>query len=153
MENIIGWTLMVMIPATLMLLGYYIVKSYRKYRLRKVEAERKHKEYLAQLKKERENSWKQLRQGATHVGNTRYDFNTDQSRTTVTNQSTGQRVSYVHTNNDTPDLLTTLIVADLLNNNKSSSSGSVSWSNDIPSIDTSSSWDSGSSSDSSSTWD
>jgi hypothetical protein len=159
MENIIGWLLILLIPVAI---TFVLVWGIKRIKRRQLEKLQKVQDDLDRKAKERE-AWRQKLRGATHVGKTTYDFNADKNRTVVKNQVTGSTVSYVHTRDDGPDILTTMIVADLLNNSKSSSSGSVSWSNDIPSVDTddkksswssdigSSSWDSGPSS--SSSWD
>jgi hypothetical protein len=173
MENFIGWMLMLLIPVVTV---FVVVRGIKYFKLRRERKAQKIREELEQAKaraKQVKEEWRQKLRGATHIGNTRYDYHTDTSTTVVKNQATGSRVSYVHTRDDGPDILTTLIVADLLNNNKSSSSGTVNWNNDIPSIEpeerkssssswsssssddigSSSSWDSSSSSSSSSSWD
>jgi hypothetical protein len=155
-ENIIGWALLLVFPIIAIGSVVYAARYYKKIRKEIAEREeqqkREREENLRKLRAAKAESWNKLRTGATHVGDSTYYFDANKMKTTVTEQATGKRVSYVHTKDDGPDLLTTMIVADMLNNNKSSSSGSVSWSNDVPSIDTSSSWDSGSS-DTGSSWD
>lgn len=138
MENVIGWLLVVMLVAVPALLVYGVVKLYSKHRKAVAEADRRREEALAQLKKSREETWNRMSKGATHVGKTQYDYIADQKRTTVTEKATGRQMSYVHQNDDGPDLLTTMIVADMLLNHKDSSSGTVSWKNDVPSVSTSS---------------
>lgn len=171
MENLLGWLLLVMMVAIPALLVFGAVKLYKRQKLKREKAEIARADALAKLKTEREESWKRMKSGATHVGKTTYDYNLNKSRTTVTEKDTGKRVSYVHENDSGPDLLTTMIVADMLFNHKDSSAGTVKWDNDVPSItpkyesSSSSSWglddddsrksasSSFSSSDSSSSWD
>lgn len=169
MEDIVAYVLMASLAALFVFVPYSAYKFIKRSRQQAKEAERQHEEYLAKLKKEREESWKRAKSGATHVGKTTYDYNLDRSRTTVTERDTGKRVSYVHENDSGPDLLTTMIVADMLLNHKESSAGTVSWKDDVPAVtetkSSSSSWglddddsrrsssSSFSSSDSSSSWD
>ena len=134
MENFFGWLLMVMIVGVPVVLLYGSVKLYRRHKRGREEAQRKQEEALKQLKAEQEASWARMRKGATHVGKTTYDYNLDKSRTTVTERDTGRRMSYVHENDSGPDLLTTMIVADMLLNHKESSAGTVSWKNDVPTV-------------------
>ena len=141
MENVIGWLLVVMLVAVPALLIYGVVKLYSKHRKAVAEADQRREEALATLKKERQASWDRMSKGATHVGKTQYDYIADQKRTTVTEKATGRRMSYVHQNDDGPDLLTTMIVADMLFNHKNSSASTVKWDNDVPSVTTSSSDD------------
>ena len=138
MENVIGWLLAILLVAVPALLIYGIVKFYRKHKIAAAEAERRREEALATLKKERKATWDRMSKGATHVGKTQYDYIADQKRTTVTEKATGRQMSYVHHNEDGPDLLTTMIVADMLLNHKDTSSGTVSWKDDVPSVSTSS---------------
>ncbi len=138
MENVIGWLLVVMLVAVPALLIYGVVKLYSKHRKAVAEADQRREEALATLKKERQASWDRMSKGATHVGKTQYDYIADQKRTTVTEKATGRQMSYVHHNEDGPDLLTTMIVADMLLNHKDTSSGTVSWKDDVPSVSTSS---------------
>ena len=137
MENAIGWLLAVLLIAAPVFIIYAGVKLYKKQKQKAAEEQQRHEEALANIKKEREASYARAYSGATHVGKTTYDYNLNTSRTTVTEKDTGRRVSYVHENDNGPDLLTTMIVADMLFNHKESSSGSVTWNNDIPSVSTS----------------
>lgn len=167
MEDIVAYFLMASLAVLFVYVPYSAYKFIKRSRQQAEEAQRQHEEYLAKLKKERTASWDRMKSGATHVGKTQYDFNANQSRTTVTEKDTGRRMSYVHENDSGPDLLTTMIVADMLFNHKESSAGTVSWKDDVPTVKetSSSSWgldDSDSrrsasstfsSSDSSSSWD
>lgn len=146
MENIIGWALMILIPAFIVGLVVYSRMTYKRYKIKREEEERLAFEAKIEAKRKDAEYWKNRTKGATHVGRTKYDFNTNTHTTTVTNTATNNRVSYVHMKDDGPDILTTLIVADLLSSNKDSSSGSVSWNNDVPSIDSTSYSDTSSSS-------
>ncbi len=132
MENLLGWILMVALVALPVLFVWVGIKLYKRTKLKQ--------EQEAQARAERkiaaDNWWKEKHAGATHVGKTKYDYITDTSKTTVTERATGKNISYVHTKDDSPDLLTTLIVADMLFNHKDSSSGTVSWKNDVPSVST-----------------
>lgn len=134
MENFIGWIIVAFIVVSPMFAIYIGVRQYRKYRTEKAEYEKKQQEAIFQKNKEQAETWKSLKSGATHVGRTTYDYNLGTNRTTVTDRTTKRNISYVHENDSGPDLLTTMIVADMLLNNKNSSSGTVSWKDDIPSI-------------------
>lgn len=170
MEDLLGWLLLAVVLAVPVLLIYGSVKLYKRNKLKREQEELRHAESLRKLRKEREESWDRMKSGSTHVGKTTYDYNMNKSRTTVTEKDTGKRMTYVHENDSGPDLLTTMIVADMLLNNKDSSSGRVKWDSDVPSVtetksSSSSSWglddddsrksasSSFSSSDSSSSWD
>lgn len=138
MENLIGWMLLV---AIVFIPGLVIYTGYKLYKKRKQETEEanlKREKILAELKREREATWERMRKGSTHIGKTTYDYNLDRSRTTVTEKDTGRKISYIHENDSGPDLLTTMIVANMLLNNKDSSAGTVEWKNDVPSVTTSS---------------
>lgn len=141
MENAIGWILVVLLIAAPAFIIYTGVKMYKRHKQKAAEEQQRREESLFRLKKEREASWNRMKSGATHVGKTQYDFNANQSRTTVTEKDTGRRMSYVHENDSGPDLLTTMIVADMLFNHKESSAGTVSWKDYVPSVTTSSSDD------------
>lgn len=157
MENVIGWLIVLLIPIVITFVLVWGIKRIQRRQLEKLQKVQDQLNRKEQIKQE----WRQKLRGATHVGNTKYDYHTDTSKTVVKNQATGSTVSYVHTRDDGPDILTTLIVADLLSSNKSSASGTVNWNNDIPSVEpeerksSSSSWSSSSSDDigSSSSWD
>lgn len=141
MENAIGWILVVLLIAAPAFIIYTGFKMYKRHKQKAAEEQQRREESLSRLKKEREASWNRMKSGATHVGKTQYDFNANQSRTTVTEKDTGRRMSYVHENDSGPDLLTTMIVADMLFNHKESSAGTVSWKDYVPSVTTSSSDD------------
>lgn len=168
MENVIGWILVVALVALPVLFIWAGVKLYKRTKIKQEQAEQARKDRKAEADK----WWKERQTGATHVGKTKYDYVTDTTKTTVTDKRTGQNMSYVHETNGSPDLLTTMVIADMLFNNKDSSSGRVKWDNDVPSVtetssrsSSSSSWgfddddsrksasSSFSSSDSSSSWD
>lgn len=134
MENLLGWLVLVFIVVSPAFAIYIGIRQYKRYKVNKAEAERLQKEAVHKRNKEKQESWDRMKSGATHIGKTTYDFNLNASRTTVTDRKTKQHVSYVHENDSGPDLLTTMIVADLLLNNKDSSSGTVSWKDSIPSI-------------------
>jgi hypothetical protein len=164
MEDLIGWLLIALVIVLPVLFVYSGIKLYRKHKIK----QQQEYELQEQKIKEAKEAWQKKYTGATHVGKTTYDYNADKSRTVVTERATGQQMSYVHTNDSGPDLLTTMIVADMLLKNKESSAGTVSWKDDTPSVSEtsskSSSWgfddsdsrksssSSFSSSDSSSSW-
>lgn len=162
MENILGWILVVALVTLPVLFVWVGVNLYKRTKLKQAQRAQER----ADRKVAVDNWWKEKHQGATHVGKTKYDYITDTSKTTVTERATGKNISYVHTKDDSPDLLTTLIVADMLLNHKDSSAGTVSWKNEVPTVKetSSSSWglddddsrrsvsSSFSSSDSSSSW-
>lgn len=141
MEDIVAYFLMASLAVLFIYVPYSAYKFIKSSRQRAEEAQQRHTEALASLKREREASWNRMKSGATHVGKTQYDYISDQKRTTVTEKATGRRMSYVHENDSGPDLLTTMIVADMLFNHKDSSAGTVKWDNDVPSVTTSSSND------------
>lgn len=145
MEDVIAYAVIVALVALSVLAVYKGVSMYKKRKQELAEKLAKRQEILTDLKKDREATWQKLRSGATHVGKTTYDYNADKSRTTVTERDTGKRVSYVHENDSGPDLLTTMIVADMLLNQKESSAGTVSWKDDVPSVKSTSSSSSSSS--------
>lgn len=154
MENLIGWAIILSIPVVITLVLVWGIKRIQRRQLEKLQ---KIQDDLNRKQKERE-EWNKRVSGATHVGRTRYDYNADKYKTTVTNRATGNNVSYVHMRDDGPDILTTMIVADLLSSNKESTSGTVSWKDDTPTVSRddddsrkSSSW--GSDIGSSSSWD
>lgn len=171
MENILAWIVMIAFPVGVVFGAVKAFKAYKAYKLKREQEEIARTDALVKLKAERDASWKRMKTGATHVGKTTYDYNLNKSRTTVTEKDTGKRVSYVHENDSGPDLLTTMIVADMLFKNKDSSSGTVKWDDVVPTVtetkssSSSSSWglddddsrksasSSFSSSDSSSSWD
>ncbi len=130
MENILGWILVCALIALPVLFVWAGVKLYKRTKLKQEQRTREH----AERKVAADNWWKEKQKGATHVGKTKYDYITDTKRTTVTEKETGKQISYVHERDDGPDLLTTMIVADLLFNNKDSSSGKVSWKGDTPTV-------------------
>ena len=132
MENAIGWILAVLLIAAPAAVIYFGIKLYRRTKLKQAQEDAAREERI----KEAKESWKKKYDGATHVGKTQYDYITDTKRTTVTERATGQQMSYVHTNDSGPDLLTTMIVADMLFNHKNSSSGTVSWKDDVPTVTT-----------------
>lgn len=134
-ENILGWILVVALIALPVLIIRVVIKMIKK----QAEARRLDEEAREERIRLAKEQWRQKYTGATHVGKTTYDFNTDKKRTVVKERATGRETSYVHTNDDGPDLLTTLIVADMLNNNKEQSSGTVKWNNDVPTVTESSS--------------
>lgn len=141
MEDTVAYFLIASLVVLFVWLPYSAYKLIKRSKQKAIEAEKQREEALRTLKVEREASWNCLKSGATHVGKTQYDYNMNKTRTTVTEKDTGKRVSYVHENDSGPDLLTTMIVADMLLNNKDSSSGRVKWDNDVPSVTTSSSDD------------
>lgn len=161
-ENILGWSLVIAIPALVVFGIYKAQRAYKRYTERKAQEAIAKAERSAKAARE----WQQKLQGATHVGKTTYDYIGDQHRTIVTEKATGRQMSYVHTNDSGPDLLTTMIVANMLLNNKDSSAGTVDWKDNVPTVTESSksSWglddddsrksssSSFSSSDSSSSW-
>jgi len=132
MENILGWILVGTLIALPVLVIWAGVKLYKRTKLKQAEDIRSR----AERKAEADKWWKEKQTGATHVGKTKYDYITDTQKTTVTEKATGKHISYVHERDDGPDLLTTMIVADLLFNHKDSSAGTVSWKNDVPSVST-----------------
>jgi len=133
-EDAVGWLLMVATPVLVIGAGYWTLKKIQK---KKLQAKLQREQALEQLRQEREASkarWKERLNGATHVGKTTYDYNADVHRTTVTERGTNNSISYVHTNDTGPDLLTTMIVAELLKSKSDTASGSVSWDNDVPKV-------------------
>ncbi len=130
MENLIGWLLMVVLVAVPVLTIWAGIKLYKRTKLKQAQEIKAR----AERKAEADKWWKEKHTGATHVGKTSYDYITDTTKTTVTDRRTGQNMSYVHETNGSPDLLTTMIVADMLFNNKDSSSGTVSWKDDVPTV-------------------
>jgi hypothetical protein len=161
-ENILGWSLLIAVPAIIIFGIVKARRAYEQYTLKRDQEETARAEKKAKAARD----WQKAYTGATHVGRTSYDYTTDRTRTTVKERETGREMSYVHTNDSGPDLLTTMLVADMLFKNKDSSAGTVSWKGDVPSVTESSksSWgfddddtrksasSSFSSSDSSSSW-
>ena len=135
-ENILGWLIILAFPIGIVFGIVKARRAYERYTLKRDQEETKRAEAIAKYQREQVASWTKRKESATHVGKTTYDYNLDKSRTTVTDRETKRQVSYVHETNGSPDLLTTLIVADMLFNNKESSAGTVSWKDDVPSIDT-----------------
>lgn len=134
MEDIIAYFLIVALIVVPVFVVYGAVKFFKKrIEERKLEEARR-KEELEQRRIAREEAWDRMHKGSTHVGSTKYDYVADQNRTTVTEKDTGRRVSYVHETNGSPDLLTTMIVADMLTNHKDSSAGTVKWKDDVPTV-------------------
>ena len=148
MEDLLGWSLVL---ASIVGVVWFIYATIKFTVNQRNERIREEHEREVRYKKDKE-EWKQRMAGATHVGKTTYDYNADKTRTTVTNRTNGQQMSYVHTNDSGPDLLTTMIVADMLFNHKESSSGTVKWDNDVPSVTTSDNESRKSSSWSSDSW-
>lgn len=135
MEDILGWVIVLAAIVIPVIAIYNGIKLYQRHRAEATRLEQQREERIKQAKDE----WKKKYTGATHVGKTQYDYIADQKRTTVTEKATGKQMTYVHQNDSGPDLLTTMIVADMLLNHKDSSAGTVKWDNDIPSVSTSSS--------------
>lgn len=148
-ENILGWSLLIAIPAVVIFGIVKARRAYERYTLKRDQEEIARVERKAKAARD----WQKAYTGATHIGRTTYDYNADKSRTVVKERATGKEIRYVHTNDSGPDLLTTMIVADMLSKNKDSSAGTVNWKDDVPTVtETKSSSSFFSSSDSSSSW-
>jgi hypothetical protein len=147
MENLIGWLLLTLIPVASATGVFYIVR-YRKRMVEQREAAeyalaeeraKQARERERQRAKERE-EWQARLDGKT-VKST-YDFNNNTVKTAVKDKKTNT-TSYVTTpvesvsspiNNWSTDLLTTMVIADMLTNHKDVSAGTVSWKDDTPTV-------------------
>jgi hypothetical protein len=147
LENILGWSVIVAFPVGV-IFGLYKLIKYRK----RIADEREAEEYAQALErakqarererqraKERE-EW-QARLDGKSVKST-YDFNNNTVKTAVKDKKTNT-TSYVTTpaesvsspiNNWSTDLLTTMIITDLLTNHKDVSAGTVNWKDNTPTI-------------------
>jgi len=163
MENFVGWALIMALPA---LLGVGCIWMFKRH-------DRKHREEIAKreeareiLRKERDASWKRVRNANNYpiqqqsVGNN-----------SVGIQSRGNITYTASPNTDINDFATMIVLNEALKSNSGSVRGSVdhdtrtveveetkssyssSWSSSSSDVGSSSSWDSSSSSDSGSSWD
>jgi len=146
MENVIGWLLIAMVPTVIAVGGIYLYRSWKR------DAERKEQEAIAQAEqrakearererqriKERE-EWQARLDGKTV--SSKYDYNTDtvlakvhDKKTNTTTYKTVPAETIPPVNNWSNDLLTTMIISDMLTNHKDVSAGTVSWKDDTPTI-------------------
>lgn len=149
-ENIIGWALILLLPA----LAVYIVVRMRR-RLEKIrqerhEAEMRIIEERAKQARERERQRAKERaefearlNGIGVKAKSTFDPVTNTVKTTVKDTKTGKTVnsatpthtpSATQSVNDWMDPLTTLILADMITNNKDTVAGTVTWKDDVPTI-------------------
>lgn len=157
-ENIIGWSMIATVP-------FLILFALHKYRKNKIEQAQRREKALAQLREEREASWRRLRERSA----------TPMQTQVVSNNSVGVQSAGTATYNSTSassggfDLATMILLNEALNSRTGSVQASVdydtnsmtvteepaksttSWSSDDDSPSKSSGWSS--SSDSSSSWD
>lgn len=129
-ENILGWSLLIAVPAIIIFGIVKARRAYERYTLKRDQEETAR----AEKKAKEARDWQKAYTGATHVGKTTYDYNTNMSRTTVTERDTGRKMSYVHENSSGPDLLTTAIIANMILNNKDSSASTVDWKDNVPTV-------------------
>lgn len=131
MEDFIGWVILLLIPVAF-IFGFFKVRNYieRKNQL-KYEAEQTRAEALAKQRRERyrqviksgyEN--KAREQARKKPG---YYYPATSSRSTTTD--------------DGPDLLTTMILMDVMNSPSGTVAGTVSWKDDTPTITPKTNWD------------
>lgn len=146
MENVIGWLLIAMVPTVIAVGGIYLFRAWKR------DAERKEREAIAQAEqrakearererqrlKERE-EWQARLDGKTV--SSKYDYNTNtiqakvhDKKTNTTTYSTVPTESLPPVNNWSNDLLTTMVIADLLTNHKDVSAGTVKWKDDTPTV-------------------
>jgi hypothetical protein len=150
MENLIGWVLIVLVPVAIIYTALKIRRRLEKIKQDRYEAEYRLAEERAKQARERERQrakereeWQARLDGAGVKAKTTYDFNSNTVRSAVTNKKT-KTTTYVDTpvernttqpvNNWSTDLLTTMVIADMLTNHKDVSAGTVSWKDDTPTI-------------------
>lgn len=146
MENLIGWLLILMVPAVIAVGGIYLYRAWKRDVERKeqeaiAQAEQRAKEYRERERqriKERE-EWQARLDGKTV--SSKYDYNTNtvqakvhDKKTNTTTYSTVPTESLPPVNNWSTDLLTTMIISDMLTNHKDVSAGTVKWKDDTPTI-------------------
>lgn len=142
MEDIIGWTIMLLIPVAF-IFGFFKVRNFIERRnQKKHEAELKRVEALARLKRERYNQ----------IVKSSYENKAREQARKKPGYYSASTPSRSTTTDDGLDLLTTMILMDAMNSPSGSVAGTVSWKDDTPTItpSSSSSWSSSSSDDSTS---
>jgi len=148
-ENIIGWSLILLLPALAIFVAIKLRRRLKKITQARYEAEQRLAEELVRQARERERKrvkereeWQARLDGAGVKAKTTYDFNSNTVRTAVTNKKT-KTTTYVDTpvernttpvNNWSNDLLTTMIITDMLSNHKDVSAGTVNWKDDTPTV-------------------
>lgn len=146
-ENIIGWSLIFVVPALAVYIALKLRRRLEKIKQDRYEAEMRLAEVRAEQARERERQrvkereeWQARLDGAGVKAKSSYNFNTNSIDTAVQNKKTG-RTTYASTpvpsepvNNWSNDLLTTMIITDMLTNHKDVSAGTVSWKDDTPTI-------------------
>ena len=163
MENLIGWLLIVLVPVVIIYTAIKLRRRLEKIKQERYEAEQRLAEERAKQARERERQrikereeWQARLDGAGVSAKTSYDVSSSTVRHAVKNKKTNTTTSTsVPVDNWNNDLLTTMIITDMLTNHKDVSAGTVTWNDDTPTVKEtystpSSSWSS--SSDSSSSW-
>jgi hypothetical protein len=147
MENLIGWLLIVLVPVVIIYTAIKLRRRLEKIKQERYEAEQRLAEERAKQARERERQrikereeWQARLDGAGVSAKTSYDFNSDTVRHAVKNKKTNT-TTYVDVpapsnlapvNNWSNDMLTTMIISDLITNHKDVSAGTVSWKDDTP---------------------
>ena len=146
MENVIGWLLIAMVPAVIAAGGIYLYRAWKR------EVERKEQRAIAVAEhrakeareRERQRAKEQAECQARLAGKTvssKYDYNTDtitakvhDKKTNTTTYKTVPTETLAPVNNWSTDLLTTMVIADMLSSHKDVSAGTVSWKDDTPTV-------------------
>ena len=146
MENLIGWLLIVLIPVLVIYTAVKLRRRLEKIKQARYEAEQRLAEERARVQRERERQrikereeWQARLDGAGVSAKTTYDFNSNTVRHAVKNKKTNTTTyadvpvsNLAPVNNWSTDLLTTMIISDMLANHKDVSAGTVSWKDDTP---------------------
>ena len=149
MENLIGWLLIVLIPVLVIYTAVKLRRRLEKIKQDRYEAEQRLAEERARVQRERERQrikereeWQARLDGAGVSAKTTYDFNSNTVRHAVKNKKTNTTTyadvpvasNLAPVNNWSTDLLTTMIISDMLANHKDVSAGTVSWKDDTPTV-------------------
>jgi hypothetical protein len=124
MENLIGWLLIVVVPVVIGF-GIYKVVKYRKRK--QEEREQAELELLEQKAKYMREQYKP--KGSTTTVSPQPIKSIPQTSTKAVESTTPAPAS-----DWSNDLLTTMIISDMLNNHKDVSAGTVSWKDDTPTV-------------------
>jgi len=166
MENIIGWLLLTVIPAFIAVVAYYGVKHYKKRKQEELDQWLKDTDERARALREAERQ-RQRTLAKNYIAPTAKTKSTSYTSTARSSTATTTSTASQPASDWSSDLLTTMIIADMLTNNKDTVAGTVTWKDDVPTIKETSSFSWGlddsdsrksasstfSSSDSSSSWD
>jgi len=145
-ENIIGWSLILLVPVLAVYIAIKLRRRLEKIKQDRYEAEQRLAEERAKQAREREKQRAKEREEfqARLDGKTvssKYDYNTNtvlakvhDKKTNTTTYKTVPAETLPPVDNWSNDLLTTMVIADMLSSHKDVSAGTVSWKDDTPTI-------------------